>query len=155
MSAVGQANAQKHLSRPIPSPAPIRKDLPKGRFFCIGIVGNADLNPRGRGFDYKRKADGRTPVSRPKPANERSGASKCTKAFVAPHPFTRSNTKRPPEREVFLYLDNPDAEPPNPKHKKRAVFIYRQTGKEKGSLIRENKGRSCFTAKRSRGSLHL
>ena len=65
------------------------------------------MNPRERGFDYKRKAGRRTPVSRLKPANERSGASKCAKAFVAPHPFTRSNTKRAPEREVFLYTENP------------------------------------------------
>ena len=132
MSAVEQANAQKHLSRPIPSPAPIRKDLPKGRFLCIGIVGVAELNPRGRGFDYKRKAGGRTPVSRPKPANERSGASKCAKAFVAHHPFTRSNTKRPPDREVFLYLDNPDAEPPNPKHKKKSRFHLPSNRQRKG-----------------------
>ena len=40
----------------------LQQNPPFAEGFVVNDVGEEDLNPRKRGFDYKRKADGSMPV---------------------------------------------------------------------------------------------
>ena len=46
----------------IPLYPPFTTNPPFAEGFVVNDVGDEDLNPRKRGFDYKRKVDGSMPV---------------------------------------------------------------------------------------------